>query len=670
MTRFLILKLTSISHIALIAVLIVLNGCNSTNLYNDIDENRTIIKIGAISYNKSEFEDVCNSIQNSGVSKDSAIKRTLKASILNSVILNYLDSIHFGLTKEDENELDNLNRSALIKMAQDSLLKYITINPKNVRREIERFKEKQIVVDFVWLPVKDNKIIKECFSFLNSGGSTADMIYSDKWFFERITELGGQIRRLNVEPGQFPSKISKFITSGKKDETRVIHVGKGYYVMKILYTKKDNFQHWDCDDVERNYKISSYLNYSPLYSNFKISDINLEILNNADFSVEALDGNNKYAAEFKGSKITLKEIKDQINLLPFNQKIFFNNISCVPSSVATLILLNGNKRPVISEDIITDLSNKGYLDALNEDNRNYERYYNYFEYQWLQSFEKLTIYPWLFPFLFEDFSEVRLNYDLLYKNQLVDFKEFDLKDKIAVSSNSGYLTAEDFIKELDAIDKVSAARLMNIDNSRKLIYYYFEENNVNFKPQSSIKIDNTLLENVLINYIQNLEFENFTSDIFGVMDRNPRKYFSGETQIYNSPELSININELRTLVSKYPNTIQLNIQTDQTAFNKYWRLNALIYIIENEIWVRKAKKLNLQNSDNYRLQVEKNTNKLRIRSFLNSGIEEINDNLFFTKIKNSKMIDIWIDSKYFDGHDKYINSLKNNLVNHKYQELL
>lgn len=646
----------SFKQTAIIVLFVAFSGCHRNINFKYDNKNQIIVKVGETYYSKSEFETVCNTIQGSTVSKDSAIKRTLRACIVNANILKYLDCINFELSRDDKKELDIINRSTLIKLAQDSLIKYIPINLKDVTKAIEMFKGKQIVIDFIWLPKKDSKIIEECLSFLNSGGSAADMIYSDKKFFERVTKIGGQIRRLNVKPGQFSFKISKFISTGKEGETEVIREKNGFYVIKILYSKKDDFQHWDYDDIERNFKLSSYLNGVPLYCNIKIANINLDVLNNADFSIGAPMRNTSYAAEFLEKKITLEEIKDWINSLPFNEKIYFNNLSCMPSAVAILILLKANKHPVTTKDLGSELFKGEDLDFWNEEKTNTVAIDNYFEYQRLQTFEKSTCYPWIFPFLFKERDNVSLNYDLLYKNQLVNFKKCNPKDRIAFSANGSYLTVEDFIKELDAIDKASAAKMMNIDNAKKLIYYNFEKQGKT--SQKETRIDKNVLESVLLEYIQKLGFQNFTSGLFRVTDRNPRRYFSGEMQVFNSPELSITISELRELINYYPTVRQLNLQTDQTEYNPYWRLNVLIDIAEQETWYKKAMKLNISRSSIYQFQTKKNADKLRIKSFLKSNMSVFNNSFIDSILKNNKPLNIWIDPKYFGAYNKYINSLE------------
>jgi hypothetical protein len=163
-------------------------------------------------------------------------------------------------------------------------------------------------------------------------------------------------------------------------------------------------------------------------------------------------------------------------------------LACLPSCIATLVLLKADKHPIVSNNLINDLINKKEQSVLEVNKGNHQGYDNLIEYQLLQLYEKSTFYPWLFPFLFQDFDNVSINYDLLYNSRLMGVKDYDLKDIIAVSSNSTCLTVENFIKELDATNKVSVAKLMNIDNSEKLICYYYT-NNKNQKSQS-VKINN------------------------------------------------------------------------------------------------------------------------------------------------------------------------------------
>ena len=99
----------------LILVMIILVSCNSYVDENYNYEDIEILKIGGSTYRMSDFERSSKTFEESGISKDSSIRRTIKTCFYNSAILNHLTTINFELPSINKKELLYLNRKDLIK---------------------------------------------------------------------------------------------------------------------------------------------------------------------------------------------------------------------------------------------------------------------------------------------------------------------------------------------------------------------------------------------------------------------------------------------------------------------------------------------------------------------------------------------------------------------------
>ncbi len=663
-------------YFAVSLTLICTFSCNkiSHNSQNRVEE---ILKIGNVGFTRHEFERYKKSIEQDGISTDSLIVKILTGFYKKALLISYLETINYKLSDDEYNNLNYSNRLSLIKLAIKKKYSNVEIKKYEIQREYNRFHGKQVIIDYIWLPKNDKELINECFSFLHSGGNIVDFINSKEDTFDKIFyDYKGIVRRINVKPGMFCAEISRFIDKSNIGDIKTIKTKSGYHIIKIFYKCLNPLSTINENEIEFNLKKSKCFEsgYSPIQKLIKQNNFyfNDSILNTMDFTVRSSWNNIDSTAfgEFKGIKIYKDEIIEKISNLPFNDKIYFSNTSCKPAAVATLILQNHQCKPVSTKIFLLELynANKENNKKTTKDNQHSdinilsEDYKKPEEYKYLKRFEESNIYPWLFPNLFKEFNRVKINYEIIYNTQLVKINPFTNNDTVAHYKNFIF-DVNHFYGELNKLTVNSLSDMLQIENATKIIYYYF--NKYYHVPASKVNINIPLLQDIILNYSKDLDFHVFSNNILSDRDNIRKRIgYNDNTVILKFDDKEINVEELRKIVSRLPLSKQLLFEHDYINNNKFWRINLINELIDQEIWLKEAYNLDLQNSKEYEIVKRKNEQNSLIKSFLNSFnstvYDSINSKLNKVINDNKYELNFYFDSIYFKDNMEVFNNVHNN----------
>ncbi len=657
-----------------ILLLFFSTSCTRNDCYLQQHQESEVLKIGETGFSQDEFEKYKNLIQQNGIQTDTAILKTVYGFYKKALIISYLKKNKYELNENEKLELIYQNKLDLIKLAIEEKTKDIKIREKEIKREFNRSSNKQIVIDYIGLPKKNKKIINECFSFLNSGGNIIDLINSrDELFNKIIQTYNGHVSRVNVRPGLFCNKISKFIYEGYVGDTKKIKTKSGYHIIKILYRNSSQFNKISEKELLFNLKKAKYLELgeSPIQQVIKrnLLHIDYRTIDTANFSIQPLLNNTDTTiiAEYKGIKIYTNEIIKKIANLPFNAKIYFSNKACKPSAIASLILLDNNYKPFTTNELISELKNAD--NKINNDisektrfksseyepsNVNYTTDYTKLEeYAVLKLREEANAFPWLFPYLFKESNKIKINYDVVNNTSLVKIDTYEKTGTLAFTKNY-FFTAGHFLNELKELTRHSLPHVLKLDNAKKLIYSFFDEQyNI---PPSQISINIHLLKNIILDFSEEL-------DTYIISDKNitTRIAYPEDTVVVKFGNTEINIRKLRKLISQLPEHEQLIFKFNPSNLNKLWRLNIINKLIEQEIWIKEVYDMNLQNSKEYKNIKEINKQNSIIKSFLNSFNSQKPDsiNCKLNNIINNPdyKLDIHFDSTYFKMNSELLNNI-------------
>ena len=655
--KFIHLSIRFLLNICLIIV--ITSSCGRNNEYVQPVDNK-ILKIGDISLNKSEFEKCEFLLKQSDISsEDSLLIKTISLLYKKATLLSFLKQTNYQLNEEENANLVYKNKVYLINMAITALTSDIKISKRYAQQEYKRADKKQVLIDYIWLPRSNTWVINQCFSFLQSGGNIIDLINSRKEIYNQIFyELNGKLKRINVKPGEFCGKISKFIYLSDIGDTKIIKTHNGYHIIKIIYRKKDDREHIDFNEFMFNLKKTKYLesDKSPITKLLKKNKLYCDfgVIDSIDFSIKPLliNDSSDIIAEFNGQQIQIDDISNKINKLSYVDKISFNSISCKPLAIATLILLDNNCKVFTSEDLISDFTKNQLECGLK--GMSLKECINSDFYKILKKNEETLSYPWLYPSLIKESNLIKINYDKIYKTQFVKIMPYSNDDILATYKNHKLKVAV-FLKEFDLLSRETQTQILKQDNAIKMIHYCFNEM---YKCSSDqINVNIPLLENILLDNSRKFS-------IYDISENNLSNYsfYNEDTTIINIDDQSINIKELRKIISVLPKNQRFIFSHYWNTINELWRVIGMEQLLEEQIWINEAWKLNLQNSQKFKSESIKNEQNALIKSFLSSLTkiyekDKINEYLEGIITKDKTAMDIQFDSTYFKNNLEQIDNM-------------
>jgi hypothetical protein len=635
--------------VSIVIIFLLLAKCGEYR--TGIQTNDEVVRFGDLSVGRDDFEKYCCLNRQSGISQDSLLHASLSAFYRKALMINHLQTVNHQLTEAEKLELDYRNRLDLVGLAIDSLLFDIDVDEQDVAREIEYYSAHQVVIDHIYLPVEDSELLDECVSFLNSGGNIVDLINYKKEIYRAICDNKGLAYRINVPPGMFIGELSEFIHEGKSGETRMISSSSGFHVIKILYKTEGPSEEPLKKDVIRNLRKAWHRENGfqrQMQNSYYCND---SILNSIDFSIRPLLGeiDTTVVASFRGKKIYVKNVQEHVTALPFDSKIYFNNAATKPSAIAVLILKNQLHQPFDSKSLLREL----YQEAKEASDADipvgvFENDPKLFEYKYLDVFEKSKVYPWLFPGLFKEIDALQINYEVAYAARLIESVPYLPTDTVVVCKEAA-LTAAGFKQILGSLTINSLSDLIRIENAKKLIYYYYEEN-YNVVP-SKINIDTALLERIILDFSKGLAFHVFTNGLISDGDNIKRRLpHKPHTIVASLNGVEIDVVRLRQLVAQLPDAMQRSFRADNIKLNAYWRREMVNEIIEQEVWLAESHHTGLQHSDAYDRLKCRNEQDALIASFLNSIRADAPDAIdarLKAIVNNSLKLTIVFNEEYF-----------------------
>jgi hypothetical protein len=637
------------------------------------DSDKEVLKIGEAIFFKKDFDKYYQTLDTTELSGEARLKKTLAAFYRKALISNYLSQSKYQINEEEKNNLLYKNKLDLIELAIERTTTKIEVSESEVKEELEKFDQKQVVADVIYLPAKNDSLLSECFSFLNSGGTIIDLINYKRDIFNKIFYINkGVVKRVIVEPGTFLGETSNFLANSNAGDTKIIENGSGYYILKTIYKSSDPFARINREKIIQNIKRAKYFGGKSIFEKLlKKEDLycNYDLINELDFTIPPLlTEDTSIIGEFDGKKIYTRDVVQEINNLPFKDKLYFSNSSTRPTALATFILLKNFDKPFTTDHFLTEFYQTN--DLMRDKKDSYSPLFKQsldetlasLEFNHFKTIEKSSIYPWLFPELFKSNNKVKINYDNVYNVNLVKIIPFDTTDVLA-SSGKHVLKVSDFFNQLKNLTVNTLSNILEIDNSIRLIHYHFnEEYNV---PENEVRINMPLLKNAILDFSRTLQIHSFIYNVTFMEPTSKKRIgYKDDPIVLKFGTRNINISALRNIIAQLPHKKQLMFKYDNEGVNRYWRLNVLNEIIEQEIWLKEAEEMGLANSDEYKTLAKVNESNAVLNSFLNSlrtqNIDAVNGRLSKIIKNASPKLSSSYDATYFKNQEHVLKNFLDN----------
>lgn len=528
-----------------------------------IDENKQelnpVISINGSSYYKENILDLLNLMNNDSVSKEISTE-LINLLIKRTTIINFIDSVNYLL---DEIEFKNFCTEAYQKRRKSvltSLTKDIKITSFEFKNRLKLYGN-QVVIDYVCLPDSLEELFYKITNLLESGGTIDDLIASEQTIIENVIDNSAVLCQHSCQPGEFCLPIEKFLNKGLIGEYKFINFKKELNFVKIKYKNRSN-EEINIDEILLGLKLQKYYNSSNSFDiNIQkkhIINLDKKLLYDLEFLGDAIMDSNQLV-QYNEISYSPKAIKDLVRKLPFDSKIFFTNNVTKPHAVSSLIsILNNNdySSQLILGNNFSKIERNNY--ALGK------------EKDLMKDIENSNTYPWLFPYLLENFHNVKLNYNLLYDTKLLE--DLNIKDDCVSSSKGTCITKKEFCLELDKLSKETKKELICTKNIKKYINYLIEENGLDTK---KVYINYPLVYEILLEYVNEINY-------FNIAEKNNMILNSCEEKktLLRIDSSNYSIQDIRMIINDLPFKTKYLFKQDYITEFYQWRLIGISNLIQ------------------------------------------------------------------------------------------
>jgi glycyl-tRNA synthetase beta subunit len=174
-----------------------------------------------------------------------------------------------------------------------------------------------------------------------------------------------------------------------------------------------------------------------------------------------------------------------------------------------------------------------------------------------------------------------------------------------------------------------------------------------------------LLKNAILDFSRTLQIHSFIYNVTFMEPTSKKRIgYKDDPIVLKFGTRNINISALRNIIAQLPHKKQLMFKYDNEGVNRYWRLNVLNEIIEQEIWLKEAEEMGLANSDEYKTLAKVNESNAVLNSFLNSlrtqNIDAVNGRLSKIIKNASPKLSSSYDATYFKNQEHVLKNFLDN----------
>lgn len=362
---------------------------------------------------------------------------------------------------------------------------------------------------------------------------------------------------------------------------------KGLYVK---YIKKENKVHLKL--IKMGYtldNVDSILNNS--------LKLNSDLLSKIDFAISPLkeDKNpivdNRTIVELRNKKITISQLKREINRLPQNIQGLFRNKLTRTKAIAALAILKCDTVSYLTQWINNELLKRPFAHVYNllstgKDSPDADN---------TECPDQMVFYPWLAPELLSGYSDLKFDFRAIEDIEL----PYNSPPDKAILANCGSwkLTVKDFNDALDKLTRVSRFEIAKDENAVKTIEY-LAANGGEILNKSQVKINKELLSR--LDLIGNIP-------IMGSIVRE-------DDIVISLGDLALTVSNLRSLVSSLP-------EGEKARFTKNSsKENSVKDLIISEFWLKLFKVDEIIKESSYQNDLRKTENLLLANMLFKSEI--------------------------------------------------
>ncbi len=601
-------------------------------------------------------------------------------------------------TVNNYKKINELRRALLVELAINrNLEKYGGVSFSD--KEIKKIYSKNILVDYIRIPIDDKKISNLIYNKLKSG-SSMDVLLNQTEKAEWDNMGLSFYVKAPVESLLLPKKVLDGIAKMNENDVKIIKTDKAFHVIHVFKKFNRLNEYIDKEKLGLNLKKACALEDGVLffdnYLREHVISFNNELLENIDFAFPSVCfdcvQNEDLIATLDHKIFRKQDLVDVVNKLPVKVQSLFKNKSTRIDAIATLsLLLNSQFEKEMGHQKSPDMNRiyQNYIISLLDKNKSNDTV-SYLK-KWiidktgqfntnsiLTVIEKeikvnktfnnkekrsgkpaalsfklpldyYAIQNWFSPEKLEGAELLKLNYKAIESTEFVPETAHG-KNNVIASQGNWALTKENLDVELNRLTPETRMDISRNDNLLKLIdYLAYEATGKN----NNIDINYSALKNI---------------DVVGYSFDNLNYTFSENSVVASFGDIVMTVGELREIVNELSpiekrqfidySSQKTNIISDE-IFNRYWLSKIDMESFENEV----EYKLKLKQREKFIAAKELYNSQISVKAM---SIENMKLNAQFQKaadvinqerlmrylIKQSDKLKIEVDKAWLENHYK------------------
>jgi hypothetical protein len=601
-------------------------------------------------------------------------------------------------TENNYKKFNELRRGLLVELAIGrNLEKYGGVSFSD--KEIKKIYSKNILVDYIRIPIDEKKISSLIYNKLKSG-SSMDVLLNQPEKAEWDNMGLSFYVKAPVESLLLPKKVLDGIAKMNENDVRIIKTDKAFHVVHVFKKLRRINEYVDKEELGLNLKKAYALEDGEFFFDDylcqNLIDFNNKLISNVDFTFPSTGLDSVQSRDLVatiGSRVFSKnDIVNIVNKLPVKVQSLFKNKSTRIDAVATLVLLINNhfekemkylEVPDVSgqyqnyfikqlkkntpDDTVSFLKewikNKtsqfdtNSIPAIIEKEMGLKKKFDNEEKCSRQpTFSSLilpsdyySIEAWFHPdkLMWEEL--LSLNYKTIESNEFVPEKTHE-KNKIIARLGNWSLTTENLNVELSQLTPETRMDISQNDNLIKMINYLVCEAN---GKDDNISINYPALKDI---------------DVIGYSLDSLNDTFNENSVLASFEDIKVTVGELREIVNDFSlrekqqfidyNSQKTNIISDE-IFNRYWLSRIDMESYENE----KTYKSKLKQQEKFIAAKELYNSQISVKAMsienrklngqFQKAVDMVNqERLMGYLLKQSDKLKIEVDKALLENHYK------------------